>query len=147
MDRDEKGYYQPNHTLGGRPREWTEEKLDGLAENLYAWVEQARKKGKFILLSDWFFEVGLFPQSLPRYIAVSLKFKEAHQWAKAWQEHIISKGALQKTLDSKFSQFFLAVNHGWSLDKERENREQKQKSNLEKVSDAIHSSEDEDEDS
>jgi hypothetical protein len=139
MERDEKGKFaEGNKIATGRPRTWTEEKLEALAEDLYDWVDEARKKDKLLLLTEWCFDVGIHPQSVPRYMSYSEKFKEAYNWARAWQEQIVAKGALQKKFDARFSQFFLAVNHGWTLDKDRENKEEKQKSNLEKMSDSIH---------
>ena len=137
-NREPNGFYKKGHTLGGRPRLYTEEKLSQLAQSLYEWVEAARKKNKFVLLSEWCFKEHFPPFHFAENIARSLEFKEAYMWAKAWQEHAVASGALQKDLDARFSQFFLAVNHGWSLDKDRENKEEKQKSNLEVMSDSIH---------
>ena len=144
MDRNDKGQFAEGNKLSpGRPREWTEEKLDDLAESLLDWVDKARKQNKLILLSEWCFDNGVLQQAVPRYSSYSVKFKEAYQWAKAWQEQRVSKGALTKELEPRFSQFFLAVNHGWTLDKDRENKEDKQKSNLEKMSESLHTEADE----
>lgn len=137
-NREPNGHYKKGHGLGGRPRLYTAEKLSELAKSLTEWVDAARKRNKFVLLSDWCFKEHFPPFHFAENIARSEEFKEAYLWAKAWQEHAVSTGALNKGLDARFSQFFLAVNHGWSLDKDRENKEEKQKSNLEKMSDSIH---------
>lgn len=137
-NRLDNGYFKKGHGLGGRPRIYTDDKLAQLAYSLYEWVEAARKKNKFVLLSDWCFKEKFSPTHFAENIARSLEFKEAYLWAKAWQEHAIASGALSKSLDARFSQFFLAVNHGWSLNKDQENKEEKQKSNLEKLSESIH---------
>lgn len=137
-NREPNGYFKKGHALGGRPRYYTDEMLSQLARSLYEWVEAARKKNKFVLLSDWCFKEKFSPTHFAEYIARSVEFKEAYLWAKAWQEHAIASGALSKSLDARFSQFFLAVNHGWTLNKEQENKEEKQKSNLEKLSESIH---------
>jgi len=137
-NRNESGHYKKGHKLGGRPRLYTEEKLQELASSLIEWVEDAMKKNRFVLLSDWCFKEKFPPFHFAENIARSQEFKEAYLWAKAWQEHAIANGAMKKTLDTRFAQFFLAVNHGWTLDRDRENKEEKQKSNLEKLSDSIH---------
>lgn len=137
-NRESNGYFKKGHKLGGCPRYYTEEKLAELAESLYEWVEGARKRNKFVLLSEWCFKERFPPFHFAENIARSLAFKEAYLWAKAWQEHAVSSGALGKSLDARFSQFFLSVNHGWTLNKEQENKEEKQKSNLERLSESIH---------
>ena len=137
-DREPNGRYVKGHKLGGCPRLYTEEKLSMLAQSLMAWIEEAKRKNKFVLLSEWCFKEKFPPFHFAENIARSDEFKQAYLWAKAWQEHIVSSGALTKNLDARFSQFFLSVNHGWTLDRDRENKEEKQMSNLEKLSDAIH---------
>jgi len=136
-NREANGYFKKGHSLGGRPRLYTPEKLSELAKSLIEWIEAARKRNKFVLLSDWCFKERFPPFHFAENIARSEEFKEAYLWAKAWQEHAVASGALSKDLDARFSQFFLSVNHGWSLDKDRENKEEKQKSNLERMSDSI----------
>jgi hypothetical protein len=137
MSREADGKFMKGHKLGGRPRTYTPAKLNALAKSLREWVEKARQENRFVLLSEWCFEVGFNPTAFSIHVENSEDFKEAYQWAKAWQEHVIASGALQKNLDARFSQFFLAVNHGWSIDRERENKEEKQKSNLERLSESI----------
>lgn len=137
-NREPNGYFKKGHKLGGAPRLYTEEKLSELAKSLCAWVESARRRNKFVLLSEWCFKEKFPPFHFAENIARSDEFKEAYMWAKAWQEHAVSTGALSKELDARFSQFFLSVNHGWTLNKDQENKEEKQKCNLEKLSDSIH---------
>lgn len=137
-NREPNGFYKKGHKLGGRPRLYTDEKLAELAESLYSWVESARRRNKFVLLSEWCFKEKFPPFHFAENIARSDAFKEAYQWAKAWQEHAVATGALSKDLDARFSQFFLSVNHGWTLNKDQENKEERQKCNLEKMSDALH---------
>lgn len=112
--------------------------MDKLADTLYEWVNEKRKTNKFALLSEWCFEFGFNPRRFGEYTPRSEKFKDAYEWAKAYQEFIITKGALQKDFDPRFSQFFLQVNHKWIIYKDSDPREEKQKSNLERLSDYLH---------
>lgn len=138
LNRKPNGHYMKGHKLGGRPRLYTEEKLSELAKSLIKWIEEAQKKNKMVFLSEWCFKERFPPFHFAENLARSEEFKEAFLWAKAWQEHKVSSGAIIKEFDARFSQFFLAVNHGWTLDRDRENKEEKQKSNLERLSESIH---------
>lgn len=145
MNRAANGHFLKGHKLGGRTPIYDEECLDKLAEHLFEWITQHKKTNKFALLSEWCFEVGVNPRRFAAFSEKSAKFKEAYEWAKAYQEFIISHGALQKQLEPRFSQFFLAVNHNWLIQKDTDTREEKQKSNLEKMSNYLHNEGEEDE--
>ena len=124
---------------GGRPRIYTPEKLDELAESLIEWVsENIESKDKQFLLGDWCFSVGFYPKNFSRYAEQHENFRLAYEWAKAWQEHQVSKGALTEKLNPRFAQFFLGCNHKWSTNEEQEHKEEKAKSHLQEVSEQLH---------
>lgn len=97
----------------GRKKKFTDEVLDELAKSLEAWVDSNIGKKDFVMLGDWCFQNGFNPKYFRNHIDKHQGFKEAYEWAKAWQEHCIAKGALKQTLNAKFAQFFLGCNHEW----------------------------------
>lgn len=103
----------PGCETGGRPRIYTEEKLNELAESLSNWVEEAVQSKSHFLLADWCFENGFIPNNIPRYTKQSENFNEAYLKAKAWQEHMITKGALFGKLNPRFAQFMLSCHYDW----------------------------------
>lgn len=124
--------------LNGRPRIYTPELLDDLAENLIDWVaENINAKEKQFLLGDWCFAVGFHRGNFQRYAEQNANFKKAYEWAKQWQEHQVSKGALMNTLNPRFSQFFLGCNHKWSTQEEPILKEDKAKSRLQEVTESL----------
>jgi hypothetical protein len=98
---------------GGRPVKYTDEVLSQLAQNLREWVKQNSKTNTLALLKKWCFENDFHPKYFKRYASKHPEFKEAYEWAKAWQEYMVSYGALTQTLNARFAQFFLGCNHGW----------------------------------
>ncbi len=106
-------YHKEGDNRGGRPWVFTEEKLNELAESLDKWVDEAVKAKNNFLMGDWCFENKFLPQNFPRYTAQNENFKESYLRAKAWQEHMLVKGALFNKLSPKFAQFMLSCNHGW----------------------------------
>lgn len=97
----------------GRPRIYTDEKLSELAESLREWVLVLAQKQKFGMLGDWCFREGFNPKYFKHYSEQHEEFKEAYEWAKSWQEHIVARGALTQTLNARFAQFFLGCCHEW----------------------------------
>jgi len=98
---------------GGRPKKYTDEVLSELAKSLREWVKNLADKNKFDMLKRWCFDNDFNPKYFARYAEVNEEFKEAYEWAKEWQEYIISYGALNQSLNARFAQFFLGCNHNW----------------------------------
>ncbi len=98
---------------GGRPPKYTDEVLSRLAKSLKEWAANLAKKEKFGMLGDWCFDNDFDPKYFKRYADKHDEFKEAYEWAKAWQEHIVAKGALTQKLNARFAQFFLGCAHDW----------------------------------
>ena len=97
----------------GRPRYYTQEVLDYLAESLFLWVEDHAKNRKFGMLGDWCFDNHFDVKYFKRYCEQNENFKEAYEYAKSWQEHIVSRQALTGALNPRFAQFFLGCCHKW----------------------------------
>ena len=96
-------------------QKYTAEKLNELARSLKSWIDGLAKRSEFGMLGDWAFRNDFSPKNFKRYADKSIAFNDAYQYAKEYQEFIISRGALTKDLDSKFSVFFLCSNHSWKV--------------------------------
>ena len=90
------------------------EEIDDLAQSLNDWVKDLSERKEFGLLGDWCFENGFNPKYFKRWADKHEGFKQAYENAKAWQEHIVVRGALRNSLNSRFAQFFLSCVHHWA---------------------------------
>lgn len=109
-----KGAPPPPAKPAGRKKIYTDEVLSALAENLENWVHDAVKTQRHFLLGDWCFANKVIPYYIRNLVARSEEFKEAWEYAKAFQEHMITKGALLGKFNARFSQFMLLCVHDWS---------------------------------
>ena len=92
---------------GGRPKKWTSECLDELADSLDAWLDAALETKKEFWWQDWCFEVGTIPEKMATFAREHPRFRKSYERAKSWQAHIVQKGALHKKFSEGFSKFFL----------------------------------------
>lgn len=139
-DRNAMGrFVKGNKAFAASHRIYTDEVILDLAENLWNWVDEAMASKKLVMLTDWSLKNNISDQQVSRLIKKSPSFAAAHARAKQYQHNTLVHGALTKKYDSRFTQFFLATRHGWTLDKAREDREDTQKSHLQSISEAIHS--------
>ena len=97
----------------GKVSKFTDEVLDTLAASLVKWVKDCKKKDEFKLLSEWCFENDYSPFYFKRHTVKHDGFRDAYEWAKAYQEYQVARGGLNKKFDPRFSQFFLGCQHGW----------------------------------
>jgi hypothetical protein len=103
-----------------KPRVWTEDKLDEVAEALDAWLDRSIKSQKEFLIGDFCFksDLGFLPSYFYKYRAYSVKLDDAYNRAKEWQAHCISKGILYNKLNQKFGSHWLNIFHkelGWEI--------------------------------
>ena len=107
---------------GGRPRYYTTEVLNNLAISLTDWVDDHAKHRKFGMLRDWCFEHKFNPKYFKLYADQNDTFKEAYEYAKTWQEHIVCRQALTGQLNARFAQFFLCCSHKWRVNDPEDSR-------------------------
>lgn len=131
--------------MAGKPSKYTEEVLDGLAISLKKWVDKCRKDDEFRLLSEWCFDNDFSPFYFKRYTEKHDSFREAYEWAKAFQEFQVAKGGLSKKFDPRFSQFFLGCQHGWRSKDDAEQQKRDLRNDFVKFIDHIKGEEEEDE--
>jgi len=96
---------------GGRPKVYTEEKLEELADHFEDWMHKTIKANKLLWWKDWAYEIGVKPSMCSKFANDSKRFNEAYSMAKEIQESNVTKFALLKKLDSGFSKFYLINNH------------------------------------
>jgi hypothetical protein len=108
---------------GGRPKEWTLDKIDALADNLHEWLVEAHKDKKSFWWHDWCWENGIRPTKVVQFVKESERFREVYEHVKEWQESIVVKGALTKKLSDGFSKFYLCNHYSknWAESKVAEN--------------------------
>lgn len=92
---------------------YTDEVLSDLADSLCNWIDDLAKRKEFGMLGDWAFQNGFSPKNFKKYADKHDEFRQAYEWAKAYQEHMVSRGALTKSMDARFAIFFLGCNHDW----------------------------------
>ena len=129
----------------GRPPIYTDEYLDILAVSLIEWVNNLAENDEFGLLSDWCFKNHFNPKYFSRYTVKHQAFKEAHSWAREWQEHIVAKGALTQKLNARFAQFFLGCNHNWRTKDPNEDKMSQLRSEFRNYLDLMKEDDDEEE--
>ncbi len=107
---------------GGRPKKWTGEKIEDLAESLDQWIEDAIKKKDQFWWWDWCFDVGLDQTKVSNIAKENERFRKSYERAKQWQESIVSRFALTKKFSEGFSKFYLTNHHRerWKESKEVE---------------------------
>lgn len=132
--------------MAGRPLKYTDEVLDKLALSLIAWVKECRRKDEFRLLSEWCFDNDFSPFYFKRYTEKNDNFREAYEWAKAFQEHQVAKGGLSKKFDPRFSQFFLGCQHGWRSKDDAEQQKRDLRNDFVKFIDHIKADEEDEDD-
>ena len=114
--RDSKGRYLPGqqggHT-GSKPWIYDDSSLEMDAQSLRDWVDENVSNKKDFLLKDWCFYNNIPPNHLAEFAKRNKSFREAVEYAKEWQAHMICKGALFKKLDPSFAKFMLTCVHHW----------------------------------
>ena len=97
----------------GSKAKFSVEDLEDLASDLRDWITLQNKFENLALLSSWCINQGMYPTSLTYYCSRSEKFADAVADAKAYQEHIIAKKALENKVNVRFAIFFLSCVHKW----------------------------------
>ncbi len=93
---------------GGRPLKYTEEIINGYADELTKWM----KYPSSIFLDEFAIEKGILPCHMSRWAEKNEKFCHALKLARYSQETKIKKGALHKVYSDGFAKFLLINNHG-----------------------------------
>ena len=101
----------PGCETGGRPKKWTEEKLDELADKLLEKIEDCRAESKTFWWKEWALEIDVLPCEFSQFARDSKKFSKAYEKAKALQEWQVTKGWMYKKFNTNFCQLYLQRNH------------------------------------
>lgn len=93
---------------GGRPVEWTDERIEKEAEALLEWI----KEPKNFYWEEFAIQRGFPAHYMSRLAKKNVRFKQAYELARMVQKMTISKNAMFKKFDSSFCRWFLACNYG-----------------------------------
>ena len=97
--------------LGGRPKKYTDEYLEALAERFEAWME----KPDSIYYKRFCYEENIAPAQLTELTEQNGRFSEAYAKSQVWQEIKLSEGALTGKYNAGFTKFMMGnVCHGWT---------------------------------
>jgi len=100
--------YASSDNLGGRPETYTDEVIDGLAEELLQWIRYPNN----IFFEEFTIQKGILPQHMALWAKKNERFRAAYMLAKNNQELQLKKGATYKVLSEGFTKFLLINNHG-----------------------------------
>lgn len=105
----------PGCETGGRPRTWTEERIDEETAALLEWVRSSK---------DWWFldycvKREIHVSKLSELAKKNEKFRKAYQLARQKQESVVAYGCITKKLDGAFGWRFLSSNYKWSDSEDR----------------------------
>ena len=110
----------PHGIKGGRPVEWTDERIQNAADNLNEYLDRTRTDKTMFWWKDWCFDYGILPSKCSELAKQHKGFCEVYRRACEWQEQTVVKYALAKKFSDNFSQFYLKTQH---RDRWRENEE------------------------
>ena len=93
----------------GRPLEWTVERVDALADEIYEWL----KNSKNMYFNRFLISKGLLPSHADMFCKRSEYFMLACNLAKAYQEQKLIELAISKKGDGNFIKFMFCAKSGW----------------------------------
>jgi len=95
---------------GGRPREWTDDRIEKEAEEFLKWLQ---------LPSSCWFEQFAIDRGYPDYYLVEFskrnkKFQSVYEYAKSWQKAKLVQGGLRSEYNSNICKLVLFNTVGWT---------------------------------
>lgn len=93
-----------NGKLGGRPKVWTDEFMEQLADELYEWL----KKPTSPWFEGFFIERGLSPKHIAEHAKKNEKFGEAYEFAKECQKQRLLEGGLLNKFNYRITMLLLS---------------------------------------
>jgi hypothetical protein len=107
------------HFNPGRPKEWTDERIEEEARALVEWMNDDESR---LWLKDFALERGYCPSYLNKLADQNEIFSEAIKTAKGIQESRTYQGAITGILNPTMAIFGLKNNHGWKDTHHTENK-------------------------
>lgn len=95
---------------GGRPVEYTLDFIEKEADLLLEWL----KNPSNFYFKKFALERGYSPQRLSEFASTSLRFSEALDKAKGWQEARLVEGGVQGSYNAPMTKFVLTNCHNWA---------------------------------
>lgn len=95
---------------GGRPREWTDERIEFEAEEFWNWLQ--------LPTSFWFEQFSSlrgYPHSyITEFAKRNERFRDVYEYAQSWQKSRLVMGGLLSKLNSSIVKLVLSNTIGWS---------------------------------
>jgi hypothetical protein len=98
----------PGCETGGRPKIYTTEFIDKLADELDAWIQQ----GKFLWFERFAIQNNLNPEYMSDFARENDKFRQVYNKARAYQRVILFEGGLLKKFQYNAMQLILGNQYG-----------------------------------
>lgn len=99
----------PGCETGGRPKIWTDERIEEEAEALLQWLEE---KPNFLFM-EFCYARKIGEEWPSRWAKKNDKFMQAYKQARLKQQIVAIKNGLFKKFDSGLTRWFLACNYKW----------------------------------
>lgn len=94
---------------GGRPLEWTKERIDAEAEAFVEWMQ----KPDSIYYKRFAFDRGYSVTMFDKFMKISERFHEVYKLAREWQEAKLCEGGLTSKYNPGFTKFVMGNTCGW----------------------------------
>lgn len=89
---------------GGRPREWTDEKIEAEADAFEQWMN----KPSSIYFKKFALERGYDPCYFAEWVTINKRFAQVFRKVKAWQEARLAEGGLTSEFNGGFTKFVMS---------------------------------------
>jgi len=104
----------PKKGQGGRPEEWTKEKVDAISIEFEEWL----KDDNNIWFKSFCLRKGYNPDVMMIWVSKSDNFKRVYEFANHRQEELLLTGGLYKEFDAGLVKLVLHNKHKWESDKQ-----------------------------
>lgn len=94
---------------GGRPKIWTDERIEEEADALVEWLKEKQN----FLFMEFIYDRDIREEYPSKWAKKNEKFNQAYRKARVKQQTVIIKNGLFKKFDSAFSKWFLSCNYKW----------------------------------
>ena len=100
----------PGCEKGGRPPEWTDERIEAEADAFLEWM----KKPESCWYQEFCLERGYLPDYLHRWAKKNEKFKRVYELSQIWQHARLVNGGLNNKYNASITKLVLANTVGWT---------------------------------
>lgn len=100
----------PGCEKGGRPKKWTDERIEEEADAFLEWM----KRPDSIWYKDFALERGFLPDLFSEWAQTNEKFSRVYKKSQEWQQSKLVKGGLLSEYNAGFCKFVMSNTCGWT---------------------------------